>query len=209
MRWLLQIHRQSGRGYRGAQYAECSGGFTLVELMVTVAIATIITSITLINHSQFTSQTVLTNLAYEILGSIRLAQTYGISVRGSTLAAADFDSGYGIHFSSAQGYVLFEDTDNDDTYDGSGEALRAFQLQNGHRIAEFCGRRTASGTTHCSTGTLNYLDVTFERPEPDATFVTNTGVPYDEVWIDVSAAQGSNTRRVRITPTGHLSVETP
>ena len=84
-------------------------GFTLVELLVSIAIFSVITTMAVFNNSQFNSSVLLTNLAYEVAISIRQAQVYGVTVRKNS--AGSFDSAYGIHFdmNTPTAYSLFED----------------------------------------------------------------------------------------------------
>src|SRR3989344_6847475 len=75
--------------------------FTLVELVVVLAIFTLISSVVLANHSRFNGSVLLGSLAYDIALSIREAQVYGLSVKQHTVAGVgQFQIGYGIHFAS-------------------------------------------------------------------------------------------------------------
>ena len=60
-------------------------GFTLIELMVTLAIFTIMTSVIMANYPGFNNKIALEVLAQDIALSIRQAQVYGISVRQQIL----------------------------------------------------------------------------------------------------------------------------
>src|SRR6185369_828665 len=87
-------------------------GFTLVELLISIAIFTMITSVAVFNHAEFNGSVLLTNLAYEIALSVRQAQVYGTTVKQSSdINTVRFDSGYGVHFNTAAPttYTLFED----------------------------------------------------------------------------------------------------
>src|SRR6185312_4659547 len=85
-------------------------GFTLVELRVVVAIFLIITAITLGNQSRFSSDILITNLAYQIALSIREAQVYGIGSKGvadnSSSGINNFQAGYGIHIGASDDLTL-------------------------------------------------------------------------------------------------------
>ena len=78
-------------------------GYTIIELLVVFAIISVIMMITLFQYATFSSSTVLTNLTYEVALSIRQAQVYGLSVKGTTggaaapLSSATYNAGYGIH----------------------------------------------------------------------------------------------------------------
>src|SRR3989344_4732921 len=81
-------------------------GFTLVELIVVVAITTLISSIVVVGSSKFDGTILLTNLAYDVALSVREAQFAGLNVKvfqsGGT---STFNAGYGITF-----YKLNADT---------------------------------------------------------------------------------------------------
>lgn len=175
-------------------------GFSLVELMVVIALFTIITGTALSNHARFGENILATNFAYDIALSLREAQSYGLSVREEFPGAGVFTLGYGLHFGLWSGdqknesdretsFVFFADKDSDGRYSGSdasgtcivneqSECLKVYRLERGSRIASFCGVPTGSGAPECrffpsSDGTLSFLDADFKRPDPDAFIRTN------------------------------------
>lgn len=172
-------------------------GFTLFEMMVSIAIFTLLTTTILVKNSQFKSVTSTTNLAYQVALAYREAQQYGVNVRRATSipGAADEDAfaykyPYGIHVDSAtnDSLLLFADTYNDSVRalgsdglfvsvpSGGGTlkdtTVRSYALKNGNTISKFCVD-TTSPSTRCSndaSNPLTSLDVTFVRPFPDANF---------------------------------------
>lgn len=179
-------------------------GFTLVELLVSVGIFTIITSVAAYNHSLFNGSVILTNLAYEIALSIRQAQFYGITVRQSADDSTRFDSGYGIHFdtvSAPASYILFEDKPAQDHVYNVGESLNTFSIQRGNTISKIVVSN-GSGTTSKSL-----VDISFIRPNPD-TYITADGIAgvyYNNAELCVSSPQ-ANKRKIIIEATGQISV---
>jgi prepilin-type N-terminal cleavage/methylation domain-containing protein len=176
-------------------------GFTLVELMVSVGIFSLITTIAIFSNSRFNSTVVLTNLAYEVALSVRQAQFYGITVKRS--AAGAFDSGYGVHFDAAtpDTYILFEDkVPQNHRYD-NGEAVETYTLKKGNGIGKICV------DSNCANSSV---DITFIRPNPDATSFyvrsaggTGTGGTAE---ICVASPQGDK-RKVIVESTGQISVQ--
>src|SRR3954470_14945717 len=132
-------------------------GFTLVELLVSIGIFTVITSMAVYSHAQFNGSVLLTNLAYEIGLSVRQAQFYGISVRQN--AASSFDSGYGVHFDLATptSYILFEDKAGSSVHvrDGSDVDLQIFSISKGNKVSKICINGVCDVTN---------IDLTFVRP---------------------------------------------
>jgi prepilin-type N-terminal cleavage/methylation domain-containing protein len=142
-------------------------GFSLVELLVVIGIFTVITSVVVYRQSQFSSDILITNLAYQMALEIRQAQTYGIGVRGVGEVVDEslrFQYAYGIHLgqdissvpsSPINSFVLFVDSysksaaneslGNDFVYGSEeepasdeGEHLETFKLPGGNTILDFC-----------------------------------------------------------------------
>jgi prepilin-type N-terminal cleavage/methylation domain-containing protein len=86
-------------------------GFTLVELLVSIAIMVMILVLILFNAKGFDSTVVLTNLAYDVGLSIREVQTSGIGVSGKVNSGNFETYTYGVHFDSStpQSYIQFVD----------------------------------------------------------------------------------------------------
>lgn len=174
------------------------GAFTLVELLVSVAIFTLITTTAVFNNAQFNGNVILTNLAYEIALSVRQAQFYGITVKQSSASA--FDSGYGIHFnmSTPTNYLLFEDRPTPNkTYD-VGEAIETYMLRKGNSISKICLTQSSS----CQS--VQSVDISFVRPNPDA-FIRSGGSSYSKAEVCLSSPLG-NKRKIIVESTGQISV---
>ncbi len=90
-------------------------GFTLVELIVVLAILSVLTVVAITGQGQFDRSILLTDTAYTVALSVRQAQTLGISSRTYATTTPISNTGYGIHFGPASGsnksqYTLFADT---------------------------------------------------------------------------------------------------
>lgn len=182
-------------------------GFTLVELLVSIAIFTVVTTVAVFNHSQFNSGVLITNLAYEIALTVRQAQFYGITVRQGS--SSNFDSGYGLHFdtSSPTSYILFEDKPPLNHVYSSGEAVESFALQKGNKISKICVRNNCTS----SGDFASVVDVSFMRPNPD-TFITTGGTDScgsqdycSQAILCVTSPAGTH-RRLVIEYTGQIYV---
>ncbi len=199
-----RAHVQEGR--------KTQKGFTLVELLVSLGIFTVITTIAVVNNNQFNSSILLTNLAYEVGLSVRQAQFYGIAVRKN--AADNFNAGYGIHFDLADPrvYYLFEDKPAIDHICGPGECdlnnfVESFRLNKGNYISRIC--LTNSGAPECTdTGGFQKVDISFVRPNPDA-FITKNSVSGNYIKAEICVASPAGTRRrVIVESTGQIAVST-
>jgi prepilin-type N-terminal cleavage/methylation domain-containing protein len=191
-------------------------GFSLLELLVVMAIFSVISLIVLANHSRFNSSVLLGSLAYDMALSVREAQVYGLSVRGQDVGSnsfTNFNVGYGIHFSGSSSYIFFADKNGNKKYDNSttDSIIKTYTLNSQHSISEFCGI-TSTGGTQCSTGrggtTITSLDVVFFRPDPDANMNSNQASNYSRAEIHVLST-GGETRTINIASTGQISVTNP
>ncbi len=144
-------------------------GFTLVELLVVMAIFVLISAIVLADNNRFGGQVLVENLAYDVALSVREAQVYGISTRGIN---GNFTSGYGVHFdsSSPSSYVLFADLDGTGVYNAaiSGETIKTYTFSPGYTIVKLC---VTANVEDCG---ITQLDIMFQHPQPDA-YISKNG----------------------------------
>lgn len=184
-------------------------GFSLPELIVVIAIFTIISSVAMFNQGKLSSSVLLTNMAYEVGLAIREAQTYGIGVRSEDLGAS-FTGQYGAHFSTqdenqSRQIIVFADQSDANgppnfRYDpGEEKYIYQFENQRGNKISVLCaGDIDTSANEACTSdlnspkapqvaSILNELDVFFKRPNPSALIydpidqVGGTGNPVQQI----------------------------
>ncbi|MDP6527920.1 MAG: prepilin-type N-terminal cleavage/methylation domain-containing protein, partial [Candidatus Pacebacteria bacterium] len=182
-------------------------GFSLIELLVSVGVFTVITSIILANHARFGGDILVSNLAYDVALSIRQSQLFGLSVREFKLTGGGgrFDIGYGVHLSTSDltSYIIYADFNGDKAYQsGADEIEETFNLRQGFKIKKFCATQTG-GTEDCSdVGAISTLNLTFVRPDPDATISVNGSIiSYRSARIVLESSQGTQ-RSVLIESTG-------
>ena len=181
-------------------------GFTLVELVVVMAILVVISSIVLVNYNRFGSQTLLRNLAYDIALSVREAQVYGISAR--SFRGAEFAVGHGVFFDLTEGddfFFLYTDVNGDNFFSSaSTEWVETFTIGRGYRIDRLCVPSGAS--ENCA---ITVLDMLFKRPEPDAIIRASSGsgfTVHDRARIVVTSPQEQRLS-VLVETTGQISVQ--
>lgn len=186
-----------------------SKGFTLIELMVVVAIMVLITTAVLIRQSRFDSSTLLRSLSYSIALSIRSAQVYGTSVLGVKSGGVTlFAPAYGVYFNNQNSYLLFADVNGNGAYDPAVDTIvETYQVGAGFRISKFCGV-LADGSKHCSSdGSLTWMTVYFKRPNPDALVASSAGESYNGAYIQIIAINdASNTHSISVSSTGEIAV---
>lgn len=186
-----------------------NAGFSLVELVVVAGIITLISTALILKQSSFDSTVLLRSLAYEVALSIRQAQVYGLSVREQGVGSANFDVGYGVHFSGANPttYILFADEDRDSRYD-EGESVEVFTLRRGYRITAACATLVQSGAERCTPGELSSLSIAFRRPDPDALIRSDlVSESYGTATITLLAPDGESARVISVASTGQIEVK--
>lgn len=143
-------------------------GFSFIELLVVVAIMGIISTIVLFRQSKFSSDILITDMAYQIALEIRKAEVYGISSRRADTGVnnTEYRSGYAVLFTptlstggasdnGASAFATYIDTPLYSTntpgvdasfnyaYDPGIDILvdpYPIKLTQGQRIKGYCGR---------------------------------------------------------------------
>jgi len=155
-------------------------GFTLIEMLVSLAIFAVITSVVVYNYGAFNSNILVTNLAYEMALAIRESQSYGLSVKKITASSADY--GYGIHFNSSNdhSFYLFADLNRDSKFEANSiancgqanqECREELVLRGDSSITKLCVKGLVSGTLCYAPENTRWLDIMFVRPNPEAIIV--------------------------------------
>lgn len=180
-------------------------GFTLVELVVVMAIFTIMTIVVMANLPAFRSRTSLDLLAEEVAITIRQAQVFGV---GTRVFETEFPS-YGVYFSiDPQSFVLFADSNSNGNYkyDGAEELREQFQFRGGVGVTKLEGCFDADNCQPID----NILQIVFHRPEADALFNPDSdgsspdGFSYVRVTISSVRNPDDGNRRIIVWNTGHI-----
>lgn len=202
-------------------------GFTLLELVVSIAIMLGIIAMVFSNQNTYTEGASLKNLANDIGLSLRQAQIYGISVKALP-NTEDFTGAFGIDFNLTSGagsntmYLFFADRGVQDGYynytgnwadcptGGTSECLQKMTTSTGNLINSLCPI-DSNDLPVCSAG-VTRADITFLRPETSANIVLFAAgggqisiSPYRGVEINLTSVSGG-TRSVRVYNTGQISV---
>jgi prepilin-type N-terminal cleavage/methylation domain-containing protein len=188
-------------------------GFTLIELIISIAIFAFMTALLVAKYGTFNQSVLLTNLAYDVASVIRTAQSYGLSVRaGSDSCDTDenrFRCAYGVTFDSntPEEFVLYSvlgDKIDPDTFssDNATTPIETYTMKRGAHIYAVC---YDSGSS-CAPVEGGKLDIAFLRPNPNAIMCFNgacntTG--YSEIYIKSPSGE---RRSVIIRGNGQISV---
>ena len=212
-----------------------TGGFTLVELLVVLAIVVVITSVVIGGENNFNKTFLLTNTTYDVALSYRAAQSYGLS---SQQYAGTNNAGYGIHLGTPPltSYTLFSDISpdaatmatrfgkpltplsrpGDGLYDpASNERVQTYTLASGFTIQDYCGTDQTTGQVNCASllpgGTPLSIDVVFTRPNEQPSILASYGillpVPLSKLCLVVRSPAGS-TQYVSIYLSGEIATDT-
>jgi Tfp pilus assembly protein FimT len=202
--------------------------FTIVELVVSVAIFAFMTAFLVAKYGNFNQSVLLTNLAYDVALTIRNAQTYGLNVKskpsgvvgytdGTTYdeIAAGYQYGYGIHFeagnatAASKKMIFFADNTPNaiPSYDNAAKViLSTYTLRNGSYISAICAqaRENPPGEPCLSSSSPNGgFDVVFKRPDPDAMFPLTNGATV--VTLTISTPNGQS-KKVIVRKSGQVAV---
>lgn len=204
-------------------------GFSLVELMVVIGIFAVISGVVLFNYGRFSSNLVVTNLAYQAAIAVREAQIYGISVKQAS-STAGFSTPYGVWFSKdvnsgagIQNFYLFADnpskTGSKNIRESDmSEDEEAFGMSGSNRIKYFCVI-SSSGSFCSDSGKLDALSIIFRRPDANAHIygflggagvynsVAGTDKEFDRAEIMFTSGQGDKTARMTVYNNGQISVD--
>jgi len=193
------------------------GGFSMIELLIVIAIFTIITTVALFDQGKLNSNVLLTNLAYDVALTVREAQSYGVGVRYAS-SSRDTLGGYGVYLdATAQDQiVVFHDIDANGEYDSATEEVKTYKFlnQRGNQLAELCvgdSTNALSTSPECSDYPFGRMasttNITFKRPDPEANFRANGEVVSGPAYLVLKSQDGTNCRAVVIESSGQIRVE--
>ena len=197
-------------------------GFTLIEVIVCVAIIGLITAVVVFKQGDLGDRISVDNVANDINLQIRQAQVYGISVKELSAGSNNFSIAYGVDFnrvSSNSSFYTFADSGpkngHFDTWGtcsiGTNECLGLNQIGRGNTISSVCVIKQDS-STDC---TLGRVAVTFLRPNPSAriVFLDSGG---NDISSNFSGFQGAKivitspkgkAKTVVVYTTGQVSIQ--
>lgn len=186
-------------------------GLTFAELIVVIAIFSIMAGIIIFNSQGFNNSIALQNLSQDIALQLKRAQTEGSGGKANQCSFLQKPA-YGIFFNKNKNqFTYFADLNNNKYYDttsicvAGSESQEVFSIGNGNTISKICVNQK-TGLGNCST-TITDLQVTFTRPDLSATIVSGTYLSTIlDAEIELLSASGQK-KQIVIWPTGQISIE--
>ena len=186
-------------------------GFGLVELMVSISIVLVVTSIIMSRHGSYNGAVLLRSQAYEVALLAREVQLSAVSAVGES---GDYRNVYGLYFNTASPnfYYTFRDADGNMYFDAGEQVGARNNIDPRFELDEI---RLVDGSGN-TLSTENTLAIVFQRPNFDARFFESagsevaSGVSAVELDIRVNGTSGDGVgevRTVEISKTGQIIVQ--
>ena len=194
--------------------SQSSRGFSFVELLVALAIFTLLSTFFIINFNTVNSRIALDNEAHEIALWIREAQAYAMGIK--TQGTANVRT-YGMYFAQLQPdtFVLYVDRDGDRRYNSSETAVCGSAAAECIKRVELPARmiltdlKIGANTGALSTPASGVLDISFTRPNVDARITDGSPPPTSEYGVGrftLRSVKGFS-RAITVLASGQISVQ--
>lgn len=152
-------------------------GFTIIEMLITMGVFALISSMVLANYPRFSERLTLEQTAQKIALSFREAKIISLTVKEFEIGTGIFP-GYGVHFDASgsgddKRYLIFSDLDANKKYAESDDGEKdIFEIQSSAFISGACfGEENNESLSQCeSYNQTKILDVVFTRPRPSIDF---------------------------------------
>ncbi|MFH0840498.1 MAG: GspH/FimT family protein [bacterium] len=178
-------------------------GVTMMEILVSISIIVIVLSLYTVNYRTANKRTQTILSAQKIVSDLRLAQSYAASAKRFNENIASNVWGVFFDKSNPSQYIIFNDINNDDTYDPS-EKFRLIDLQPGISVYSL-EYETSDGEEYSFSE--NQLSITFIPPDPEVRFYTDGDYVNDPIVSIVLRDDTNNsTKKVSVNFFGLVDV---
>ena len=170
------------------KYQNNKSGFTLIELIVSIAIIGFVTTIGVVNYRSANKSSVLQLEAYKAATDIRRAQNMALgAIEFNFNPSARVPDAWGVYFDSASAdrYIIFADQDNNQIYTSGDGIFAAINLKN-NIVLDISGS----------------INISFVPPDP-TTYLN--GLSGGEVSINLKD-QAGNKYEIKVNVLGLIDV---
>lgn len=174
-----------------------SGGFTIVEAMVTVAIIGIMSAVYLVNYRPTNQRIALDQAAAVLVSDLRLTQNMAMNVKKFNNEIPAGGYGVKINLASPGTYTIYADCNNDHVY--SGASLVCIS----NTTAETFSDRTLDSNVNIISVSA---DIAFQPPNSIIWINGSAGVASSTITLRYGAAGGPIKNIVINGYTGQISV---
>jgi len=193
---MREFHQMNNRGFiQLHSLLKKGGGFTLVELIVVIALIVFITGLTIINLRPGEEDLLLQRSVHQVAQDSR--NTIGITLRSKPheCGVVPMFSGYGMNFTPGDTtYILFSDCNGNLKYQPADDVEEVVELAKGVRI---------QSVTPLAAGSLTVL---FVPPNPDVFINGDENVPQGQIVLEL-INDTSRTRTLTISNKGVIDID--
>jgi type IV fimbrial biogenesis protein FimT len=142
---------------------ERSSGYTLMELMVTIAIAGILLGVAIPSFTSIISSNRLTTYANELVTALNFARSEAIK-RGLRITLCKSTNGDSCTTGDdwSQGWIIFTDHDNNAAYDSATETLLRVQANSANAITMVGNTNVANYISYIASGQSKLITGAFQ-----------------------------------------------
>lgn len=189
-------------------------GMTVIELIIIVAIFSVVASTVVFDYGKFNSKVEIKNLANDIALKIVEAQKSALTGKLVSGATSGWTPAYGVLFniSVPNRFVYFADLDNSDSCTGSqcsppfsvgGEVLEVVTITRGNTVPSGGLQLSGSGCP----ATISNISMVFTRPDSSPAFTSSPSLTCSpsNLLINVTSPV-SVTGKIRLYSSGRLQM---
>jgi prepilin-type N-terminal cleavage/methylation domain-containing protein len=200
----------------GSLRGTLSRGFTLVEMMVCIAIIGFLATVLLGSRDKYGEQLILRNQAYKVATYVRQAQVYSLGVKGvSSGGSTTFDKSYAVLFdmNSPTRITFFVDENKDGQFQ-TGEQSEVVPLATGVTLQKICSWLSVGQPEKCSDSdtAVNKIVATFIRPSSvlNSKVFNSSGNPVPSFSPPIKiylVSKSGTTISVKVEASGSVSIQ--
>ena len=165
-------------------------GFTLIELIIVIAIIGIMLAITVPQYSKFCDSRALSLGEDQVVNDIRMVQNYAYSILKNN---GFFPvGGYGINFlKDSNEYIVFADEDGDMEYDGVSEIFEKIELPRDVKIISLKINSTEEAD--------GVVDLVFTPPYGKVLIDKNNKIAGNFIDLEIVIGNSSGSKTINIS----------